>query len=69
MHRESRNAYKNLVGRSEENGPLRGPKCRWEANIKMNLKEIGWIKGMDWIHLAEDRDQWWAVVNMNLSVP
>jgi hypothetical protein len=25
----------------------------------MDLKEIGW-KGVEWIHLAEDRDQWWA---------
>jgi hypothetical protein len=32
--------------------------------------EIGW-KGMDWIHLAQDRDRWWALVNtvMNLQVP
>jgi hypothetical protein len=26
---------------------------------------------VDWMHLAEDRDQWWALVNMvmNLHVP
>jgi hypothetical protein len=38
--------------------------------IKMNVREIKW-KGVDWIHLAEDRDQWLAVVNtvMNLCVP
>jgi hypothetical protein len=36
----------------------------------MDLREIGW-SGMDWIHLAEDRDQWKAPVNtvMNLQVP
>jgi hypothetical protein len=36
----------------------------------MYLKEIGW-GGMDWIDLAQDRDQWTAVVNMvmNLRVP
>jgi hypothetical protein len=28
----------------------------------MNLKEIGW-EGIHWIHLAQDRDMWWAVVN------
>jgi hypothetical protein len=35
----------------------------------MDLKEIGW--GMDWIDLAQDRDQWRALVNtvMNLRVP
>jgi hypothetical protein len=36
----------------------------------MNLKGIGW-KGVEWIHLAQDRDQWQAVVNtvMNLRFP
>jgi hypothetical protein len=39
-------------------------------NIKIDLREIGW-NGMDWIDLAEDRDQWRALVNtvMNLRVP
>jgi hypothetical protein len=39
-------------------------------NIKMNLTEIGEV-GMDWIDLAKDGDQWWALVNtvMNLRVP
>jgi hypothetical protein len=38
--------------------------------IKMDLREIEW-DGKYWIHLAEDRDQWWALVNMvtNLLVP
>jgi hypothetical protein len=41
-----------------------------EDNIKMDLREIGW-GGMDWIHLAHDRDQWKVLVNtvMNLGVP
>jgi hypothetical protein len=36
----------------------------------MDLREIGW-GGMDWIDLAQDRDQWWALVSMvmNLRVP
>jgi hypothetical protein len=29
----------------------------WVDNIKMDLREIGW-GGMDWIDLAQDRDQW-----------
>jgi hypothetical protein len=39
-------------------------------NIKMDLGERGW-NGMDWIDLAQDRDQWRALVNavMNLRVP
>jgi hypothetical protein len=39
-------------------------------NIKMELTEIG-LGCMDWIHLAQDRDQWWPLVSMvmNLLVP
>jgi hypothetical protein len=39
-------------------------------NIKMDLRDIGW-GGMDWIDLAQDRDQWRALVNivMNVQVP
>jgi hypothetical protein len=39
-------------------------------NIKMDLREIRW-DGMDWIDLAQDRDQWRALVNkaMNIRVP
>jgi hypothetical protein len=33
----------------------------WEYNIRMNLREIGW-EDVDWIHLAQDRDPWWALV-------
>jgi hypothetical protein len=46
------------------------PRRRWVDNIKMDLIEIGW-DCMDWIYLAQDRDQWKALVNtvMNLRVP
>jgi hypothetical protein len=45
------------------------PRCRWNDNIKMDLREIGWGV-MDWIDLAQDQDRWRAVVNtaMNLRV-
>jgi hypothetical protein len=58
------------VSNPEEKRPLGGPRHRWEDNIKMDLREIGW-DGLDWIDLAQDRDQCWAVVNMliNLWVP
>jgi hypothetical protein len=38
--------------------------------IKIDLRETGW-DGIDWIHLAQDRDQWRALVNtvMKLRVP
>jgi hypothetical protein len=36
----------------------------------MDLMEIGW-EAVDWIHVAQERDQWWAVINtvMNRRVP
>jgi hypothetical protein len=41
----------------------------WVDNIKMDLRKIGW-SSMNWIDLAQDRDQWRALVNaiMNLRV-
>jgi hypothetical protein len=67
---EKRNAYRILVGKPEEKRPLGGPRRRWEDNIKMDVREIGW-GGMDWIDLAQDRDQWRALMStiMNLRVP
>jgi len=46
------------------------PRHTGEDNIRMYLKELGW-ECMDWIHLAQDRDRWLALVNavMNLHVP
>jgi PAS domain-containing protein len=38
------------------------PRYRWVDNIKMDLEEIWWC-GMDWIVLAQDREQWRALVN------
>jgi hypothetical protein len=65
-----RSAYRILVGQSEGKRPLGQLRRRWEDNIKMDLKAIGW-EGADWIYLARDRDQWWVLVNtvMNIWVP
>ncbi|KAJ4429673.1 hypothetical protein ANN_21874 [Periplaneta americana] len=67
---ESRNAYRVLVGRPDGKRPLGRPRRRWEDNIKMDLREVGY-DDRDWIHLAQDRDQWRAYVRaaMNLRVP
>ena len=67
---ESRNAYRVLVGRPEGKRPLGRPRRRWEDNIKMDLREVGY-DDRDWINLAQDRDQWRAYVRaaMNLRVP
>ena len=59
-----------LVGNSEGNRPLWRPRHRWEDNINMDLKEVG-FGGMDWIELAQDRARWRAIVSavMKLGVP
>jgi hypothetical protein len=64
-----RNVYRILVGKPEGKRRLGRPRRRWEGNIKMDLREIGW-RGVDWIDLAQDRDQWRALVStvMNLRV-
>jgi hypothetical protein len=66
---EERNAYRILVGKPEGRRPLGRPRRRWVGNIKMDLGGIGWVD-VDWIDLAQDRDQWRALVNtlMNLRV-
>jgi hypothetical protein len=43
--------------------PFGRPRHKWENNIRVDLGEIGW-KNVDWMHLAQDRDQWQALVNM-----
>ena len=57
-------------GEPEGKTPLGRPRRRWEGNIMIDLKEVGY-GGMDWIDLAQDRDGWWALANavMNLRVP
>jgi hypothetical protein len=67
---EKRNAYRILVGKLEGRRPLGRPRRRWVDNIKIDLRETGW-DGVDWVDLAQDRDQWRALVNtvMNLGVP
>jgi hypothetical protein len=56
-----------LVGKPEGERPLGRPRRRWVDNIKIDT-QIGW-DGMDWIDIAQDRDQWRALVNpvTNLS--
>jgi hypothetical protein len=68
--KEKRNAYRILVGKPEGKRPLGRPRRRWVDNIKMDLRKIEW-GGMDWTDLAQDRDQWRALVNtvINLRSP
>jgi hypothetical protein len=67
---DKRNAYRLLVEKPEEKGPLERPRRRWVDYIKMDLGELGW-GGVDWICLAQNRNRWRSLVNtvMNLRVP
>jgi hypothetical protein len=67
---KERNAYRILVGKPKVKRPLGRPRRRWVDNIKLDLREIGW-DGLDWTDMAQDRDQWGALVNtvLNLRVP
>jgi hypothetical protein len=62
---ERRGVYRVLVVKPEGKKALGKPRLRWEANIKMDLQEVG-SDGMDWINLAQDRDRWRAPV---IAVP
>jgi len=66
---EGRGVHRVLVGKPEGKRPLGRPRRRWEDNIKMDFREVGW--GGDWMELAQDRDRWRALVNtvMNLRFP
>jgi hypothetical protein len=65
-----RNAYRILMGKPEGKRLLGRPKSRWVDNIKTDLRKTG-LDGMDWNDVAQNRDQWRALVNtvMNLRVP
>jgi hypothetical protein len=58
------------VGKPEGRRPLGRPRRRGVDNIKVDLREIG-RDGIDWIDLAQDRDQSRVRVNtvMNRGVP
>jgi hypothetical protein len=44
-------------------------KCRFEDNIRLDLREVRW-RIVDWIHMGQNRANWWVLVNriMNLQV-
>jgi hypothetical protein len=64
------NAYRVLVGKAKGKRPLGRPTHRWEDNIKMVPRQIAWDV-VNWIHLAQNRDRWRALVNtvMKFRVP
>ena len=63
---EGRSAFKILTGKSTGKRPLGRHRCRWEDNIRMDLKEIG-IGTSKWVDSAQDRDYWRELLNAALS--
>jgi hypothetical protein len=53
---DMRNMYRILVRKSEMKRPLKRPNHRWENNIILDIKEMGWAV-VDLSHLTQDRDQ------------
>jgi hypothetical protein len=60
--REKKNSCRVVVGT-----PTGGPRHRWEDNIKMHLEEVRW-EGVDWIDMAQDKEQWLVLVNTVINV-
>jgi hypothetical protein len=69
MHGRHDKCIKNVFGKPDGKRPLGRPRRRCEENIRMGLWELG-CEGVDWMHLAQDRDKWQAPVStvMNLRV-
>jgi hypothetical protein len=67
---EMRNLYKVLARKPKGKRPPRRPKHRWEYDIRMYVREVGW-EDLDWLHLTQVRDQWRVLVNtvINLWAP
>jgi hypothetical protein len=55
---KSKNVYRGLLGKPEKWRQFERPRRRWKGYIRMDLQEVEFGEGMDWIKLAQDRD-WW----------
>jgi hypothetical protein len=60
--RQTGHVYKILVGKTEGKRQLGRSRRRWKRDNKIDLREIA-EAGIEWIHLARDRDKWGALVN------
>jgi hypothetical protein len=63
MHGRVRSVYKTFAGIPEGKRLLRRPRCRSENNIRMDLRELWW-EVVEWMHVAQERDQQWTLVDM-----
>jgi hypothetical protein len=55
------------VGKPERKRPLGKPRRRWEHNVKTDIQEVG-CGCMGWVELVQDRDRWWALVNVAINL-
>jgi hypothetical protein len=67
MHGDVINTNRILVGKPEGKRSLRRPRHRWENNIKVDLMATG-FGDVDCIHMPQDRNQWWALANVVMSI-
>jgi hypothetical protein len=67
MHGEGEKFIQNFIGEPEGKRPLGRPGHWWQDTIKIDLREIG-FGVVDWVHLAQNRDQWWALANMVMNL-
>jgi hypothetical protein len=63
----TKQVYEILVGMPKRRRPLGRQRCRWEDAIRMDLRETGW-GAVEWIHLVQDRDRWWALMNAAINL-
>jgi hypothetical protein len=61
------NRYRVLVEKPEKKRLLGRHTSRWEDDIKIYYREIGWGVS-DWFNLAQDKDWWWAIVNTEMNL-
>jgi len=64
-HKRNKKCILILVGKTERRNNLENLHADGRTILKLMCKCV------DWIHMAENRDQWWTLVNavMNLRVP
>jgi len=69
-HRSFKKYISHFGYKPEGKERLCKPNLKWEDNIRIDFKKIG-CEYVDWMHLAQDRDQWRALSNtvMNVRVP
>jgi hypothetical protein len=67
MHTWERKVFRVLVGKPEGKRLLGRTRHRCEDGIRMDLRETGW-GSVEWILLAQDRDQWQALANTVMSL-